>query len=75
MTALTNASIVPVMTLWLTETGRPVAEVLDLSPAQREMTLLEYEAARCTACGVRGVETYERDGAAVCALCDVRGKR
>lgn len=61
--------------LWLTNAGESVREVLDLSPTQREMTLLEYVDARCTACGVRGVETYERDGGAVCALCDVRGGR
>lgn len=60
--------------LWTTR-GETVREAMSLAPDQREMTLPEYEALRCTACGVRGVETYERDGGAVCALCDVRGGR
>lgn len=60
--------------LWMTN-GETVREAMSLAPDQREMTLLEYVDARCAACGVRGVETYERDGEAVCALCDVRGGR
>lgn len=63
-----------VMTTWHTR-GETVREAMSLTPDQRDMTLTEYEARRCDVCGVRGVETYERDGEAVCALCDVRGGR
>lgn len=59
-----------VMTTWATR-GETVREAMALEPSQREMTLETYEAARCDTCGVRGVETYEREGGNVCALCDV----
>lgn len=57
---------------WTTR-GETVREAMALAPDQREMTLDEYEAARCDACGVRGVETYEHGATSVCALCDVNG--
>lgn len=60
--------------LWTTR-GETVREAMSLAPDQREMTLREYEAARCDVCGVRGVETYDRDASHVCALCDVPGGR
>lgn len=63
-----------VMTTWHTR-GETVRGAMALEPSQREMTLTAYEAARCDVCGVRGVETYERDASHVCALCDVPGGR
>ena len=56
--------------LWIATQGERVAGVMDLDARQRELTLPEYEAARCDECGRRGVETYERSEARVCAPCD-----
>lgn len=55
--------------LWIAA-GERVAGVMDLDSRQREMTLPEYEAARCDECGRAGVETYERSEARVCERCN-----
>lgn len=41
------------MVVWVTR-GENVRAVMNLSPAQREMTLAEYTRTRCNVCGVAG---------------------
>lgn len=60
---------------WAAMGGTPVRAVLDLDRAALDRPLAEYLVRRCAACGVVGVEVYDRAEGAVCALCDLREVR
>lgn len=62
----------PVRATWAALHGTPVRAVLELDTRALERPLRDHLVMRCTACGVVGVDVYEREGGPVCALCDVR---
>lgn len=61
----------PVRATWAAMHGAPVRAVLDLDRAALERPLRDHLVHRCSACGVVGVDVYDRSTGAVCALCDV----
>lgn len=53
---------------WVAHEGRPVAEVINMSPAQLDRPIVDLLAERCVRCGVLGLETYEAPEGPRCAL-------